>query len=122
MKKLLLGVAFLGFTIVSCQNPSKNTVEAGAGPDACPMGGNCEMDREACEDMGACPMGEDCDMDSDCDMGAGDCDTGAGVCPESGETCDMDKEACDEMGACPMGGDCDMDAKAAESDCCSGKE
>jgi len=72
MNKLLLGVAFLGLTIVSCQNPSKNTIEAGGAPEVCPMtGGTCEMDKDACEDMDACPMGEECDMEgmeAGCDM------------------------------------------------------
>lgn len=116
MKKLLLGAAFLGLTIVACQNPSKNTVEAGGAPEVCPMTGQaCEMDKEACDDMGACPMGGECDMDAGCDMEGmkADCDGGG---------CDMQGK---DMGECPMGGmekECDMDAMGAKSDCCSGKE
>jgi len=73
MKNLILGVAFLGLALVSCQNPSKNTFQAGEGPMVCPAtGGACEMDKDACEDMGSCPDMGSCDMDAakmeGCDM------------------------------------------------------
>jgi len=81
MKNTILGFAFAGLALVSCQNPSSNNMEAAGAPGtagACAMGGSCDMDASECGEAGECAMGA--------------------------ESCEgMVKEGCDGMKAeCPM--------------------
>ena len=94
MKNAILGFAFAGLALVSCQNPSTNNMEAAGAPGtagACAMGASCDMDVADCDDAGAC------------DLGAADCDA-------------MKTEGCEDMGSCEGGdmkaaGECPMEGK-----------
>ncbi|MFT4709624.1 MAG: hypothetical protein ACI8Q9_000747 [Planctomycetota bacterium] len=65
MKNALLGLAFAGLALVSCQSPSTNNMEAAGAPGtagACAMGDSCDMDASECGEAGECAMGaESCE-------------------------------------------------------------
>jgi len=66
MKKLILGLALASVSLVACQNPSLNTMEAGTSPEAtgaCQMDAGCGMEGEEA----GCGMES---MDAGCEMEA----------------------------------------------------